>query len=166
MMSELKEIAESIQQRLKTPFFGYIFMSFTVINWDPLFFLFSQEAVSIKINYFKSNTSHYSVLFLPFILGMAGALISPWLNFLGALWAELPARKRRILSLESEEKINQLKVRIESKKIERVDNFIKSAKQEIEIKNIEDAEVRAKLEDEIETLRNDDEKKINQNTDT
>lgn len=153
-MEALKDLLESMSQRLKSPIIGYVITSFILVNWKPFFVLISGEEVQSKFKYFDDNTSFISLVILPFIFGVTVALAAPWISLLGAMWAELPTRKRKILSLRSSYEIAILRNRLSYEQSLKVDSIIKSAKQDVEVKRIDDEEIRSIVEKRIEEMRN------------
>lgn len=158
MVELMKQIVEAWSERLRSPFLGSIALSFVVINWKVLFYLFfADEPVHARILYFEENTSRDCLVWYPLAFGISFALLSPWLTLIGAWFARKPkdwihylqddaSRDRRIreYSRKAEEEAAMAKYEAEQeqRKIDR-------AKRLDEAKKVDDAG----LEEEIRSDR-------------
>lgn len=125
MTDYLKDIFQAWGDRIRSPFFGSTLISFCLINWKALFYVFlAEKPVRMRILYFEHNTDWTSLFVLPLISGLILALILPWASFAGAWMARLPrsklhviqnleASKRRISEFEQEAKEQEAKARLE-----------------------------------------------------
>lgn len=158
-MDSLKEIYEAFSQRIKSPILGYIFLSFIGFNWKPLYFLFfSSESALTKFEYFDSNTSVPSLLWLPLVVGLIAALAAPHISNLGAWWAIKPINAKRLREVSAAHEVlqekNKLLAERENEKALFEQALINEAKRDQEIKEkITDEDIKAELEDKIESSR-------------
>lgn len=154
-MEGLREIIDALGQRFRTPFFGYFALAFTLVNWKPLFFvLFSDQPVEARFSFFDITTSTYSLLTLPFVLGVGGALVAPWLSFLGALWAEWPTTKRRMRAVRAAATLASEKARLQQIESKNIRDLIESAKaQDTAQREITDDRIRDDLQKQIDDVR-------------
>jgi hypothetical protein len=85
-MSEiLKDIISALNGRLRSHFFGSVFLAFVGTNWKVLFYLiFANRPVRAKFLYFDENTDICSLLIVPVVIGLIIAPASPWIKFVGA----------------------------------------------------------------------------------
>ena len=106
-MSEiLKDIISALNGRLRSHFFGSVFLAFVGTNWKVLFYLiFANRPVRAKFLYFDENTDICSLLIVPVVIGLIIAPASPWIKFVGAYIATLPTRK--LFNLQDAEKIKR-----------------------------------------------------------
>ncbi len=96
-----RDIYDSISQRLRSPFWGYILVSFIFLNWKPLYFLFFADvSVLEKFSYFDETASYASLFALPVLLGVAVALLAPYVSNFGSWWAQEPTAKRRLREID------------------------------------------------------------------
>ena len=88
-MEILTNLWETWSERLRTPFFGSISLSFIAINWQPIWYLFlTDHSAEQKFLYFDDNTMY----FLPVVIGFMIALALPWIQLFGVWIAQFPKR--------------------------------------------------------------------------
>lgn len=121
-----KDLFQAWGDRIRSPFFGSILISFCLINWKALFYLlFAEKPVRMRILYFEENTDLMSLAWLPLVSGLGLALVFPWAAVVGAWMAKLPraklhsiqfseASKRRITEYEEEAREEEAKARLEA----------------------------------------------------
>ena len=89
LVFDMKKITELIEilfatanQRIKSPFFGSFIFSWLIVNWKPIvYFLLSNDKISIKINYIeKSYEFLQNSLLYPLVLSFVYVVIFPFLN--------------------------------------------------------------------------------------
>lgn len=154
-MDGLKELVEAFSARIKSPIIGSIALAFIAINWRAVFFLFfSGEPASDKFAYFTENTTGLSLYLYPVIVGLAFALLVPWVNFLGAKAIESPVTNHRNMQLDAAHTLAERKTRhaidMETVSAEHRKALLESAKVDQEIKEADiDEDVRADLEDKL-----------------
>ena len=96
-MDFLADLSKAASERLRTPIFVLISLSFIAYNWQPIWYLFfADRPVRQKFLYFDENTSSDSLLFNPIATGVVltvlSQVLSQWLPVVGALIARLPGR--------------------------------------------------------------------------
>lgn len=156
----VKEIFESIEARIKTPFFGYFLFSLVAFNWDSFFYLFFDDgAASTRIDYFKKETNWISVIFYPTITACAYTIFYPWLIYILTLSASKPNQLKNNLQIESEHNTLLKKQELENTRSqffkEMEEELINRAKRDEDLSDIENEATKEKLKDEIEKLRAD-----------
>lgn len=155
-MSALKEVYDAFSQRIRSPIFGYVILAFFFVNWKPLFNLFfSNEEISERIMYLEDNTSCTTLLILPLVFGLLAALTGPWVSLLGAMWAKFPTNKRRIREVRAANEVSKIRNELREEQNREIDALIASSKQDAEIQNIEDENVRQNIQNQINEIRDD-----------
>ncbi|WP_136057666.1 hypothetical protein [Candidatus Halocynthiibacter alkanivorans] len=164
MTELLKDMFESWLERIRSPFFGSIALSFLLINWQAVFFLlFAKVPVSTRLDYFDENTSVWTLAWLPLVFGLGLALFSPWLKFAGAWVATKPlsllnqlqndqARAHRIREYEKMAEEEDAKALYEAAAEQRK---IDAAERLEEAKNVGDGAVKEELLRERESNKNE-----------
>lgn len=156
----MKEILEALGTRIRSPLFGYMALAFFAINWKELLYLWlSDEDISNRIEFFTNNTSNLSLLIYPIILGIACAIIYPWVHLVFLRMAYKPTYLRNILQAETEHSMLLKKQELEALRnkmlTQKEENLIEQAKRDQEISQIENEELRQKLQMEVEKLRSE-----------
>jgi predicted transcriptional regulator len=156
----MKEIFESIEARIKTPFFSYFLFSLVAFNWDSFFYLFFDDGKTlIRIDYFKNGTNWTSVFAYPIITACAYTIFYPWLIYILTLSASKPNHLKNNLQIESEHNTLLKKQELENTRSqllkEMEEELINRAKRDENLGDIENEAIKNKLKDEIEKLRAD-----------
>ncbi len=153
-MDTLKEFLESLSQRIKSPIFGSVLVSFFIINWRAIaILLFDDRGLIERMDLFDGMTSWMTLLLSPFVLGLFLALVAPWVAYLGAYWAEKPTNLRRIREVKAASEVARIKAQLGEELNREVDTLIASAKQDAEVAQIEDKDLREDLQRQIDELR-------------
>lgn len=157
-MDSLKEIFDSLNQRIKSPFWGYIIIAFAGVNWKPLYYLFfSGEPALMKFNYFDENSDCLSLAIYPVIIGVATALAAPYIADFGSWWAKKPTNSWRLRHVEASHEIlqakNKLLIERDNAKAIHEQSLIDQARRDEAVKGIEDDQLRENLEEEISASR-------------
>ncbi len=97
MDNGLKEIFTALQERIRTPVYGSIFLALIVLNWKVVFVLvFTKEPYVDKFKYFADNTCWLSLFVIPFLLGLLMVYITPRVaNFTAKFVAEPKLEKKK-----------------------------------------------------------------------
>ena len=120
MIDFIKESTEAFLQRIRSPIFGSIALSFVLYNWKPIWYLvFAQQPVPIKLAFFDLNTTNASLFWWPVFIGLIFALCSPWIKLVGALLVATPINLLRRLQFDEahRQKIYRLKKEIEKQEV-------------------------------------------------
>lgn len=124
-MSNLNDIIETFQNRVKSPVFGSVVLAFIGFNWRELAYLIFETTVPIlkRTAHFDANTNVWSLFFGPIIIGSILALVMPWVTDWFSRAVERPVVNRRLLGARSaskvmEEKEKLAKIRLVNKKID------------------------------------------------
>lgn len=166
-METFKEFFEALENRVKSPVFGSILVSFIAINWKELFFLFfANIPVVERLNYFDDGTDVISLLVLPFIIGTVIAIIAPWVKFGGTYVARLPVQKTKSIQntmvhqlLVEKQKLEETRRSYQASKEQ---TLIEQAKRDQEVKNqIDNEQIRHELEEKLSAFRESVETKMN-----
>jgi len=157
-MDSLKEIFDAFGQRIKSPVFGYILIAFVACNWKPLYYVFfSGDPALEKFSFFDANTDAWSLYLLPLIFGLLSALFAPWVSNWGAWWATKPTNEKRIREVNEAHKVisakNKWAAERETEKANKEQALIDAAKRDLEIKEIDDDDVRKDLVGDIVSVR-------------
>lgn len=154
----MKDVLSAINERIKTPYYGYALLAFLALNWKPLFLLaFSDGKAEERIAVFDSQTSFYSLLILPLLIGLTISLANPWIRLLFARIEKTPRKRYScIISDEEHDKIvyqNKLKdQRNAAEKLEE-EQLINRAINDNKISEINNPDVKRKVKNEIEAKR-------------
>ncbi len=90
-MAPFKDSYAEYSDRIRSPLFGAIVISFLIFNWRPLWFLiFADEKVIQKFEFFDSATSAWTLYTGPIVIGLVAAVGLPWIKLLGSWIASEP----------------------------------------------------------------------------
>lgn len=159
----MKDLLDEIDTRIKSPFFGYFLFAALAINWAPIFYLLVHDGhVDARIEYFKENTDFINLFLFPFLLAALYSVAYPWLQFAFMRASTKPTELRNALQATSEHKLITVQQDLEvarnkALKIEE-EELIDRAKRDEELNEIEDEELRSKLQSEIDALRSERDK--------
>ncbi len=165
----MKEILEAISIRIKSPVFGYFILSFTAINWKPLFFLIADNSnATERIAFFDQHTNYYSLLIYPLIFSVIAAILYPWINYVFLWISRTPSYLRNSIFAEAEHRALMIKKNYEELRNShfsmKENELIGQAKRDEEILNIENQELRENLQKQIDELRNQKDINVNSNS--
>ncbi|MEO0382935.1 MAG: hypothetical protein AAF234_05210 [Pseudomonadota bacterium] len=153
-MDSIKDLFEAFAQRIRSPVIGYILLMAVLFNWKAFFFLFfSGDPAIDKFAFFDDNTNGWSLLGLPLIAGILAALLTPWVNWAGQVAVQKPMMMQRTRNAQAAHEIALLRAKHKNAENSMVDELIQAAKQDETVLQIEDPEVRTKLEEQISDLR-------------
>lgn len=157
-MESLKEIFEAASQRIRSPISSYIFLTFLIVNWKPIYFLvFSGETAHSKFEFFDKNTNSISLYVLPLVIGIFGAAVAPYISNFGSWWATKPTNSRRIRETNAAHLILQAKNKFAAERENERSIYersaIEQAKRDEEIASLKDSAVKADLEETITDFR-------------
>lgn len=154
----MNDIIDAISTRIKAPYFGYALLAFIGFNWRGLFLL----AVTVgspqeRLAAFDAQTSFWSLVFFPLLIGGLIALASPWIRFAFNFMSQRPFGYMDNLLLTSEHIKTIKKTQLEQSRAELFANkeseLIDRAKRDEEVLEIEDEKLKEKLKQEIDALR-------------
>ena len=150
----MKEVVDTIKSRIQNPIFSYFVLAFVAFNWRGLLFIFMAEAsVLTKIAYFENETSLYTTLWFPALAAAAGGLFHPWISFAFTWLASHPARLKNSIEAKNENSYlyEQLIFEKDRNQLlrEREEALIEKSQRDKKIAEIDEPEIRAKLEQEI-----------------
>jgi hypothetical protein len=154
----VKELIEAVSLKIKSTIFGYTFLTFFVLNWKPLIYLFaSSQIIENRFEYFDLNTSIHTVLTLPIIFALAFSIANPWINY-GVLWiCRRPTDLKNVIQAESEHSLLTKKQELEKVRSDLLasmeEDLIERAKRDQELGKIEDETAKNKTKEAIDKLR-------------
>jgi len=157
-MNEIKDIFESLSSRIRSPYFGYFVIFSISLNWKSwLLLIWDDFPLQERIVEFEQSTSFLCLILIPFILGIISALITPWLKLAIVKVNSIPTAKNNLEQAKAESNLLEQKALLEKNRdnilaVEE-DKLIGKAKRDEEIRSIEDAESRERLEEEVQRLR-------------
>jgi len=126
MTDLFKDVFDTAQQRIRSPFLGSIIFAFVAFNWRVLFYLFFADvSVADRIAYFDDPTTPGPFYWSPLIWGVILALIMPFLKPAGAFVARHPNKwlhniqtvdhvNKQIVALEEEERKTSAEANLEA----------------------------------------------------
>ncbi|UWP91639.1 hypothetical protein K3X13_11300 [Aliiroseovarius crassostreae] len=115
----LKDLMDAANNRIRSPFLGSILFVFLVVNWRPLFnLLFGETEVLVRLAHFDNVTTWVTLYLVPIVGGIFFAILSPWLNLVGAWVAKRPLALHRDLQ-HSEEVARQVFALEQSAKLDK-----------------------------------------------
>ena len=101
----MKEVVEVVNNRIKTPYFGYSILAFLALNWRGFFFLvLSKGKPEEKLALFDAQTDLYTLLVYPLAIGALVAASAHWLRFLFGVIERKLKELVENLQLEAEHK--------------------------------------------------------------
>lgn len=166
-METFKDFFEALENRVKSPVFGSILVSFIAINWKELFFLFfANTPVLDRLSYFEEGTGLISLLVMPLIVGTLIAILAPWVKFGGTYLARLPVQKTKSVQNTMVHQLLVEKQKLEdtrrSYQASKEQTLIEQAKRDQEVKNqIDNEQIRTELEEKLSAFRESVETKMN-----
>lgn len=154
----MKDVLSAINDRIKTPYYGYALLAFFTLNWKPLFLLaFSDGKAEERIVVFDSQTSLYSLLIFPLLIGLFISLANPWIRLLFARIEKTPRKRYScIISDEEHDKLvyqNKLKDQLNTAEELEEARLINRAINDNKINEIDNSDVKRKVKSEIEAKR-------------
>lgn len=154
----MKEVADALSSRLKSPYFGYAILAFFALNWRELFlFVVSTSSPQDRIAEFDATTGHWSLLYFPLLVGAAVAASSPWIRLLFAFVARKPLELAEDMQLMAEHRKTIRQSELEQSRSEffamKENELIERAKRDEKVAGIEDSEAKEKLAVQLENLR-------------
>ena len=157
----MKEVIEAISARIKAPYFGYAVLAFAALNWKGIFLLIASTAIPpvARVSLFDAETSVWSLVVLPLIVGAFVALISPWVAFAFQVLSKKPALLIEIQKLEAAHHVVIKQTELESARSklisERENELIERAKRDDELSAIQNESKREELKKQLISLRKD-----------
>jgi len=152
LLDVFKDGAEAWIQRVKSPLIGSIFLAFVALIWKAIFFvLFSDAPILFRYWYFDTQTSWYSLLVWPILIGTIFGLATPFINF-GASWVvRLAIEKSRILNARSASAVMTAKAEFAAEREIASAEFKEAALRDAEATQaINDADLTDEVRDELD----------------
>ena len=154
----MQEVIEALNDRIKSPYFGYSILAFFALNWRAIFLLIATKGTpEERILAFDSKSGLLSLFVYPLLVGAIVAIASPWLKYAFTRLAKKPIGLFDSAQLEIEndrlEKKANYEYRSAKLAAEREKELIQRAQRDEEIANIEDQETQEKLKNKIHSVR-------------
>ncbi|MGQ5834903.1 hypothetical protein EVY35_20665 [Serratia marcescens] len=149
-MSELlSDVKEVIKERVSGPFFGYIFISFFLFNWDWIyFFIFSDLSAEKKLSSIDISYQYSRGLIAPIASGFIMCLAVPFINAFIKKLHSIAVRIIKEIDYDNENALEEIKADRELK------NSLKKQKASIISDEVDKLENKYKsLSDSTEALR-------------
>ena len=101
----VKELYESLTDRLHTPIISSVLISSLLWNWRAFFYLLvANKSVPERLEKFDQLTSAITLIIIPVIIGSLLAATMPWLKVVGASLSQKPLEIIKQKQLDSEER--------------------------------------------------------------
>lgn len=153
-MDSIREIFDALSQRIRSPVIGYVILMVLLFNWKVFFFLFfSGESAEAKFTNFDDHTDRWSLFVFPTIVGIAAAILTPWINVVGQWAVTKPMLIHKKRNAEAAHELALLKAGHKNAENKLIEGLIEAAKQDEQVMQIEDDETRNRLQQQINELR-------------
>jgi len=165
----MDDLLDSIKNRLKSPYFGYVLVAFVAINWRELFFLFvSDDKPQVRIDYFDAGTSNWKLFFWPLVLGGLTSVLEHWFKWGFNALSAYPSDQIALRSLKTESLLRKHRTELDNLRSEALAEeqkrrdealaqeqqvAVDTAKQLDEVAKIEDPRAKAEAQLAIEEMR-------------
>jgi hypothetical protein len=154
----MKEFVDAVNDRIKTPYFGYSVLAFLALNWKGIFLLLATTGEpAIRIAAFENQTSFFTLVLAPLAAGAIVAASTHWIKLGFELLAREPLGKLDLLALEAEHEktIKQKKLEQELSELFAIkeEELIERATRDAKVEEIEDESAKENLNRELEQLR-------------
>lgn len=154
----MNDLIDVTKERIKSPYFGYCFLSFIFINWRAFYILIKTKGLPLeRLSAFDEATNNFNLFFWPFVFGGVVFLVRPWLEFLSEFISSKPSSLVMYMKLRNENNIIIRKSELEAARINLIDNkersLIERAKRDGEIDMIEDEELRKEVKRKVGIVR-------------
>ena len=154
----MKEVVDAVNDRIKTPYFGYAILVFIALNWKGFFLLvLSKGKPEEKLALFDAQTDIYTLLIYPLAVGAVVAATAHWLKFLFCIIERKPKELVDNIQLEAEHKKTIKKYKLEKSRSElfavKENELIDRAKRDEAVEDIEDLEAKEKLISQLNSIR-------------
>lgn len=158
-MSELKELFQALEARLRSRLLGSIILAFIAVNWKTFYYVvFAKVDVMTKFAYFDGAAYNWKTFFLlPLIIGVLATFAMPWINFGVMKLNAFALKKQNDLKNDMKSHNDHMKqlsrLKYEAEREEALAKkkaaAVKSAKADEEAETIQDDDRREKLIDEL-----------------
>lgn len=159
----MHDVLDAISARIKAPYFGYALLAFIGLNWRGVFLLtVTKGSPQERLAAFDAQTSAWSLIALPLLVGGLVTLVSPWVRLGFGLLSKRPFEHIDNLHLDSEHRKTIRKTQLEQSRsaffASKESELIERAKRDEEVLEIEDEQLKEKLKKEIDALRHERER--------
>ncbi len=156
----MKDVVDAVNSRIRSPYFGYAILAFFAFNWRGIFLLVVTKASPAeRLELFDTETSIWSLVVLPLIVGALVAASTHWLKYLFFLVARTPLERIENINLEAEHKKTIRQAELEQVRVDlaakRESELIDRAKRDESIAEILDESKKSELEKKIKKIRSE-----------
>ena len=156
----MKDVIDAISARIKAPYFGYAVLAFFALNWKGIFLLIvSTDSPVARVSLFEAETSVWSLVVWPLIVGAFVAFTSPWIAFVFQVLSKKPALLIEMQKLEAAHHVVVKQTELESARskliAERENELIERAKRDDGLSAIRNESKREELKKQLSSLRKD-----------
>lgn len=111
MVELLRDFYTAIQQRLRSPIFGFIAVALILANWDKIFYLASAETTAaVRIRYVKIDYNPTWDFLIPTTIAAALCVAHPWVILVFSKLSVLPTEKLKAAQFKSMNNVNHAKL--------------------------------------------------------
>jgi len=163
----VKEVVDAVNNRIKTPYFGYAILAFIALNWRGFFLLvLSKGKPEEKLALFDAQTDIYTLLIYPLVIGAVVAATSHWLKFIFGILERKPKELFENIQLEAEHKKTIKQSQLEQSRSDffavKENELIDRAKRDEAVADIEDLDKKEKLIKQLDSVRAERDKLSNE----
>jgi hypothetical protein len=156
----MKEVVEAINNRIKTPYFGYSILAFIALNWRGVFLMMtSKKEPTERLALFDLETSIWTLVVYPLLIGAFIAITFHWLRYFFRVIERVPRELVENLSLEAEHKRIIKQTQLEEARTKlfamKEEELIDRAKRDEEVADIQNSVTKDKLAAQLNKLRNE-----------
>lgn len=154
----MKEIFDAVNNRIKTPYFGYSVLAFIAFNWRGFFFLVTSSGTpEERLALFDAEVDVWTLFIYPLIVGLFVASSAHWIRYVFALIERKPRWLVNSLMLDEDHQKNIKQAELEQLRgtlfALKENELIGRAKRDELVADIEDEATKEKLADQLSKLR-------------
>lgn len=154
----MDDILAALKTRITSPLLGSFALAALATNWQAFFYLIVESGkVDERIAYFQQHTTAVSLLWGPLGFALTFSVVYPWVHYLLMLATSKPLELREVHQLQAEHKVLTKKKELEdarSKILASAEReLIDRAKRDQELELIENEQLKQKLKEQLEELR-------------
>ena len=159
----MKDVFDAVSARIKAPYVGYAVLAFIAWNWRALFMLVMTGGTpDQRLLAFDSHTNLWRLYIAPLATGLLVAASAEWMSFCFAWISRRPIHWKEMYQLKAEHQKTIAIADLDKLRDERFsrkeEELIARAKRDEKVKEIENDELKRKLEEDLDSLRNEQDK--------
>ena len=154
----MQDVIDTVSERFKSRYFGYVVLAFFGLNWRAIFLLsFTEGTPSERLDAFDCESSFLSLFILPLFIAALVSGISPWIRWVFLWLSKRPIELIDTMEIERESERLRFKEEAEQRRASlaasREQELIDRAKRDDEIESILDEEKQEILREQIRAVR-------------